>query len=83
MNISNAVVPDAGTGMLPLSAQKFGRWGEIHQCHAHTGSNCSTCGGTGYRSICNRTDCHEHGCQGGACSSTKEQFAAQQSNSLK
>lgn len=83
MIISNAVVPDAGTGMLPLSDQKWGRWGETHQCHAHTGSTCSTCGGTGYRSICNRTDCHEHGCQGGACSSTKEQFAAQQSNSLK
>ncbi|MNJ47542.1 hypothetical protein D3C77_427010 [compost metagenome] len=79
MSIFNEVVSDAGTGMLPLNAQKWGRWGEIYPCHTHTGSNCSTCGGTGYRSICNRTDCHEHGCQGGACSSTKEQFAAQQS----
>ena len=36
------------------------------------------CGGTGNRAICNQTRCHEHGCQGISCSSTKEQFIATQ-----
>lgn len=71
------VVPDAGTGM--MREQRYGHPGEAYPCPRHSGSNCSMCGGTGYRSVCDRTACHEHGCDGsGCCSSTKERFDIQQ-----
>jgi len=30
-------------------------------------------GGTGYRSVCDSTACHEYGCQGGSCGGKTEQ----------
>ncbi len=71
-------VPDAGTGMLPIRKQKFGAPGDVYPCPTHTGESCSSCGGTGMRAICNKTDCHEHGCQGGGCSRTAEDYRIQQ-----
>lgn len=71
-----SVVPDAGTGMMRV--QRYGHPGEVYPCPRHSGSNCSMCGGTGYRSVCDRTACHEHGCNSDGCGSTKERFEAQQ-----
>lgn len=73
----NSVVPDAGTGM--LDHQRHGNPGEVYRCPRHSGRNCSMCGGSGYRMVCNRTACHEHGCSFGSCGSTKADFDAQQS----
>lgn len=69
------VVPDAGTGM--MCEQRYGHPGEVYPCPRHSGSKCSMCGGTGYRSVCDRTACHEHGCGGFGCDSTKEAFDIQ------
>lgn len=69
-------VLDAGTGMLPMRQQKYGVEGEIYRCPAHAGSGCSSCGGTGYRAVCNTTGCHEYGCTGG-CSRSPEDFKLQ------
>lgn len=44
----------------------------------HICDNCDYCGGTGMRAICNKTYCHEHGCQGGGCSRTAEDYRIQQ-----
>ncbi len=71
-------VPDAGTGMLPIRLQRHGAPGEVYPCPTHTGDSCSYCGGTGMRAICDKTDCHEHGCQGGGCSRTAEDYRIQQ-----
>jgi len=70
------IVSDAGTGM--LRQQRYGHPGEVYRCPAHSGSDCGMCGGTGYRSVCNLTACHEHGCAGRGCSSTEAAFIAQQ-----
>ncbi|WP_434695393.1 ead/Ea22-like family protein [Pseudomonas sp. Z1-14] len=75
-------VPDAGTGMLPPRLQKHGRAGEVYRCPSHSGSHCSLCGGSGYRSICNQTACHEHGCQAKGCASSAEDFERQQRNEV-
>ncbi len=72
------VVPDAGTG--GLNAQRYGNTGEVYRCPQHASGDCSMCGGTGYRSVCNRTECHEHGCSFGYCGSTKAQFDAQEAS---
>ncbi len=69
-------IPDAGTGM--MNRQRYGSPGEIYRCPRHSGPNCSMCGGSGYRSVCNRTACHEHGCSLGSCGSTKAEFDAQE-----
>lgn len=69
-------VPYAGTGM--MNRQRYGMPGEIYRCPRHTGPNCSMCGGSGYRSVCNRTACHEHGCSFGTCGSTKDKFDSQE-----
>lgn len=71
-------VLDAGTGMLPVSMQKYGPEFEVYRCPNHRIGDCGLCGGTGFRQICNQTACHEHGCQGG-CSRTAEDFRIQQS----
>lgn len=76
-----SVVPDAGTGM--LHEQRYGHPGEVYPCPRHSGNDCSMCGGAGYRSVCNLTDCHEHGCEGRGCSSTKEQFESQQRSAVR
>lgn len=70
------VVPDAGTGM--MREQRYGHPGEVYPCPRHSGAGCGMCGGSGYRSVCERTDCHEHGCSFGACGSTKAEFDIQQ-----
>lgn len=69
-------VPDAGTGMMIRLC--YGSPGEVYPCPRHTGAGCGLCGGTGYRSVCNRTACHEHGCSMGSCGSTKAEFEAQE-----
>lgn len=76
-------VPDAGTGMLRPSRQKWGSPWEVYPCPSHAGAGCSMCGGTGYRSVCNSTACHEHGCQGGGCSSSAEMYRSQQARKEK
>jgi len=70
------VVPDAGTGM--LNRQKHGQDGEVYPCPKHSGEGCSLCGGSGYRTVCNRAACHEHGCSFNNCGSTKSAFDIQQ-----
>ena len=69
-------VPDAGTGM--LDRQSYGAPGQIYKCPRHRGDECSLCGGSGYRAVCNRTACHEHGCSFHNCASTKHDFEIQQ-----
>ena len=71
-----ATVPDAGTGHLRV--QRYGKPGEVYRCPQHARGDCSMCGGSGYRSVCNRTECHEHGCAFGTCGSTKAHFDAQE-----
>ena len=70
-------VPDAG------NPRRHGKPGEVYRCPrsgwAECGDDCGMCGGSGYRSVCNRTACHEHGCSFGTCGSTKAEFDAQQS----
>lgn len=68
--------PDAGTGHLHV--QRYGKTGEVYRCPQHARGDCSMCGGSGYRSVCNRTECHEHGCAFGTCGSTKAHFDAQE-----
>lgn len=75
-------VPDAGAGMLPVRLQKHGAPGEVYRCPSHSGSHCSLCGGSGYRSICNQTACHEHGCQAKGCARSVEDFERQQRNEV-
>jgi len=79
----NTKVPDAGVGMLLPRRQKWGVPGESYPCPSHSGANCSMCGGTGYRSVCNSTACHEHGCQDGGCSSSAERYRSQQARKVK
>ena len=69
-------VPDAGTGH--LHTQRYGMSGEIYRCPQHRSGDCGMCGGTGYRSVCNLTECHEHGCSFGSCGSSKALFDAQE-----
>ncbi|QGH72500.1 MAG: XRE family putative transcriptional regulator [Myoviridae sp. ctThM1] len=38
---------------------------------------CSLCGGVGYRAVCDRTICHEYGCQYGTCGRTEEDYKNQ------
>lgn len=59
------IVPDAGGAHLAL--QPHGHPGEIYRCPEHAKSGCGLCGGSGYRSVCDLTVCHEYGCQNGAC----------------
>ena len=73
---ASAAVPDAGT--CHLRVQRYGKTGEVYPCPQHAGADCSMCGGSGYRSVCNRTACHEHGCSLGSCGSTKTRFDAQE-----
>lgn len=40
--------------------------GSVVVC-CHDSPNCSRCGGTGRRSICDKTACHEYGCYFGTC----------------
>lgn len=73
-NAACRVVDDAGTSMLPNPLR--GRPGEVKRCprgpHA-PGADCSFCGGSGLRRICNLTACNEYGCQGsGYCSVAAE-----------
>lgn len=70
------VVPDAGTGM--MREQRYGHPGGVYPCPRHNGLNCGMCGGSGYRSVCDKTECHEHGCSLGTCGSTQAEFDAQQ-----
>ncbi len=56
----------------------WGIWGEVYKCPRHADPECEMCGGGGYRSVCNKTACHEYGCQGGSCSSDKDAFEIQQ-----
>lgn len=81
LNYLGAIVPDAGTGM--LNVQQFGHPGEVYNCPRHTGKNCSMCGGSGYRNVCDKTDCHENGCNGEGCTSSKADFDRQQSSKRK
>lgn len=69
-------VPDAGTGL--MLKQAHGPESHIYKCPKHSGADCSMCGGSGYRIICNRTACHEHGCSFHNCGSTKQAFDIQQ-----
>jgi hypothetical protein len=69
-------VPDAGTGM--MNRQRYGAPGEVYHCPRHSGPDCDMCGGSGYRSVCNRTACHENGCSLGLCGSTQAEFDAQE-----
>lgn len=69
-------VPDAGTGL--LVRQSYGFPGQIYQCPKHSGKDCGLCGGSGYRTVCNRTACHEGGCSFHNCASTKQDFEIQQ-----
>lgn len=69
-------IPDAGTGH--LLTQRYGKPGEIYRCPQHASGDCGMCGGTGYRSVCNRTECHEHGCTFGSCDSSKALFDSQE-----
>lgn len=69
-------VPDAGTGM--SGRQRYGVPGEIYRCPEHTGQNCDMCGGNGFRSVCNKTTCHDHGCAFGTCVATRVEFDAQE-----
>ena len=78
MNPNKKETPDAGTGMLPLRMQKYGEPGEVYLCPTHTGDSCIYCGGAGFRVVCDRTTCHEHGCQGGGCARNAEDFRIQQ-----
>lgn len=73
-NAACRVVDDAGTSMLPNPLR--GTPGEVKRCprgpHA-PGADCSFCGGSGLRRICNLTACNEYGCQGsGYCSVAAE-----------
>ena len=72
----SSTVPDAGVGH--LIRQPHGHPGEVYRCPAHAGTDCELCGGTGYRSVCDITACHEHGCQFGACGRTQEDFLSRQ-----
>lgn len=76
------IVPDAGTGMLNIRSQKFGVPGEVYRCPSHSARDCGMCGGTGFRSVCDSTRCHEYGCTGG-CSRSEEDFRIQQSRSTR
>ena len=73
---ASAIVPDAGTG--GMQVQRYGEVGEVYRCPRHFGIECANCGGSGYRSVCNLTECHENGCSFGTCGSTKAQFDIQQ-----
>jgi hypothetical protein len=62
------IVDDAGTieSRRPLR----GYVGEKLRCPECPGTvrpSCGVCGGTGFRYVCDRTDCHEHGCSFGTC----------------
>lgn len=72
----NGLCPDAGTGL--MRKQRYGHPGEVYPCPRHSGAGCSMCGGSGYRSVCDRAGCDEHGCSFGSCGSTKEAFDAQE-----
>ncbi|ALZ09038.1 hypothetical protein HV99_19605 [Pseudomonas aeruginosa] len=39
-------------------------------------AGCDYCGGTGFRSVCNKTVCHEYGCSHGTCVATRQEFEA-------
>jgi hypothetical protein len=58
-----SIIDDAGSRLRGVP-------GEIKTCprapHHHR-DDCTLCGGTGKRRICNLTACHEYGCQGSAC----------------
>lgn len=63
----NAVQDAGGT--------RTGQAGEVFRCtHCRTG--CDYCGGTGFRSVCNKTVCHEYGCSHGTCVATRQEFEA-------
>lgn len=64
----NVGVQDAG-------GSRVGRVGEVFRCtHCQSSGGCDFCGGTGYRAICNSTECHEHGCSVGSCGATQADF---------
>ena len=71
-------VPDAGTGMLPRKLQKWGVESEVYPCPDHRVVDCSMCGGGGYRAVCSKTECHEHGCATGGCGRTAADFRGQE-----
>jgi hypothetical protein len=70
--MSSRIVPDAGDGMAPAFLVKHGEPGEVYRCPQHMGADCAMCGGGGFRAICNKTACHEYGCQGSGCSRKPE-----------
>lgn len=70
--MSVRIVPDAGDGMAPAFLVKHGEPAEVYRCPQHTDADCAMCGGGGFRAICNKTACHEYGCQGDGCSRKKE-----------
>lgn len=61
------IAKDAGS-------ENIGAAGEAVRCPECRTKGCDFCGGTGYRRICHKFDCHEHGCSFGTCSATKEEF---------
>jgi len=75
----DGIVPDAGAGL--LVRQPHGNPGEVYRCPEHSGTACELCGGTGYRSVCNQTVCHEYGCQFGTCSRSENDFLIERRSS--
>lgn len=63
-----SAVQDAG-------GTRTGQVGEVFRC-THCRAGCDYCGGTGFRSVCNKTVCHEYGCSHGTCVATRQEFEA-------
>lgn len=80
-NYLKSTVPDAGTGM--MTHQTHGHPFEVYPCPQHTRVDCGMCGGSGFRAVCNKTACHEDGCQDGSCARSKDDYQKQETNKAK
>lgn len=59
-------VQDAG-------GSRTGQLGEVFRC-THCTHGCDFCSGSGFRSVCDSTECYEYGCSKGTCGSSQADF---------